>query len=464
MAGTTIGTAVQSATAAASKVASQTAAAVNQAASQLPTTLGGLTANLSGNTWTSSAKDALAVKDVYTGVDGKSVLTSVQNLFSDIGLNLSDVLRGGKWVAAQIPLITSLVKQGEAVLSQKGLVARVMSASGLATGALSRLTAGATDGILGEIKDFGQVYASFNGVLQRVASTDLTNMNAVGGLINSWTGQNGLFASDDQDGKVGFITGLIHDCTSYGIPNSFGSLVSQLENTNLVSQVTNRVLPSVIGASDISSLKSMAFTLGDKAITALNPNAVSHFSSAFSMPPLSTATDNSAKFDELIDAYSTVDSTWNTNVRNTANGSVSTLNLTSVMNGSDDFNVVLNQGSMSAPPPTDPAQVNPQLYQLATKLSTPDPVSTLMQQFPATLYQPNTIAAQPSTDADTIGANPSLAAASANPTSQQHILLGHSQGGTPVYSDDQYRAGMMIDITPQGKAYIDSKIAAGQPW
>lgn len=464
MAGTTIGSSVQSAAAAASKLASQTASSISAATAQLPTTLGGLTANLSGNTWTSSAKDTLAVKDVYTGVDGKSVLTSVQNLFSDIGLNLSDVLRGGKWVAAQIPLVTSLVKQGETALSQKGLIARVMSASNLATGGLSRLTAGATDGILGEIKDYGQVYASFNGVLQRVTSTDLTNMNAVGGLINSWTGNGGLFAADDQDGKVGFVTGLIHDCTSYGIPNSFGSLVAQLENTNLVSQVANRVLPSVIGASDIASLKSMAFTLGDKAVTALNPNAVAHFSSAFVMPPLSTASDNSAAFDQLMDAYSTVDSTWNTSVRNTAAGASTALNLTSVMNGSDDFTTLLNQGAMKAAAPTDPTQVNPQLYQLATKLSTPDPITTLMQQFPNTLYQPNTISAQPNTDADTVGSNPSLAAAAAAPTTQQHILLGHSQTGRPVYSDDQYRGGMVLDITPQGKAYIDSQIAAGLPW
>lgn len=458
----TIAGAAANAGAAASKAAAQAAAAAQSAVGSLPTTLGGLTANLSNNTWTASAKDALAVKDVYTGVDGKSVLTSVQNLFSDIGLNLSDVLRGGKWVASQIPVITSLVRSGQAVFDQKGLIARVMGASNLAAGALSRLTAGATDGILGEIKDYGQVYASFNGVLQRVASTDLTNINAVGGLINQWTGQNGLFASDDQDGKVGFVTGLIHDCTSYGIPNSFGALAAKLENTNLVSQVANRVLPSVIGASDIGSLKSMAFTLGDKAVTAMNPSTISQFSAAFTMPPQSTAADNSAAFDSLIESYSTVDSTWNTNVRNTVAGAAKTLNLSKIMNGSSDFNTVINQGSMAAPAPQGPGVVNPQLFQLATKLSSPDPVSTLMQQFPTTLYQPNTISSQASVDADAVASNPAVAqAAQATPP---HILLGHGQNGEPVYSDDQYRGGMLLDITTQGKKYIDAQIAAGNPW
>jgi hypothetical protein len=447
---------------AASKAAEQAASAAQSATGSLPTTLGGLTGNLSSNTWTATAKDALATKDVYTGVDGKSVLTSVQNLFSNIGLNLSDVLRGGKWVASQIPLITSLVRSGQAAFDQKGLVARVMSASNLATGALSRLTAGATDGILGQIKDYGQVYASFNGVLQRVASTDLSNMNAVGGLINSWTGQNGLFSADDQDGKVGFVTGLIHDCTSYGIPNSFGALAGKLENTNLVSQVANRVLPSVINASDVGSLKSMAFTLGDKAVPAMNPGVISQFSSAFTLPPQSTSAENSATFDSLIESYSTVDSTWNTNVRNTVAGAAQTLNLSKIMRGSQDFNTVINQGSMAAPEPQGPGVVNPQLYQLATKLSTPDPVSSLMQQFPTTLYQPNSISSQATIDADAVAANPAVAqAAQATPP---HILLGHAQLGRPVYSDDNYHESLFSDVTPEGKKYIDAQIAAGNPW
>jgi hypothetical protein len=414
----------------------------------MPTTLGGLTGNLTSNTWQSTASDSLAVKDVYTGVDGKSVLTSVQNLFNDIGLNLSDVMRGGKWVAAQIPLITSLVKQGEAVLSQKGLMARVMSASGLVTGALSKLSAGATDGILGEVKDFGQVYAKFNGVIQRVASTNLSDMNAVGGLINSWTGQNGLFAADDQDGAVGFVTGLIHDCTSYGIPNSFGSLVSKLENTSLVSQVANRVLPSVIGASDIGSLSSMAVKLGDKAINSLNPSVISSFSSAFSMPAGSTTSDNTSTFATLFGTYAQVDSTWNTGTRSTSAGSVSTVNLASIMNGSSDFNTVLNQGAMSSAAPTD-GSVNPQLYQLATKVSTPDVVSSLMQQFPTTLYTPNTISSQASTAADTVGSNSALAAVTQS-AAQNHTLLGHMADGTPVYSDDEYRAtGVFFPLSQQ---------------
>lgn len=459
----TLPSTITSAATNAAQAAGKVVNAAQQAAQQLPATLGGLTGQLTNNTWTAKATDQLAVKDVYTGVDGKSVITSVQNLFNDIGLNLSDVLRGGKWVASQIPLITSLVRSGQAVFDQKGLIARVMGASNLATGALSRLTAGATDGILGEIKDYGQVYASFNGVLQRVASTDLTNINAVGGLINSWTGQNGLFAADDQDGKVGFVTGLIHDCTSYGIPNSFGALASKLENTNLISQVANRCLPSVIGASDIGSLKSMAFTLGDKAITAMNPSTISQFSSAFTMPPQSTAADNAAAFDNLIESYSTVDSTWNTNVRNTVAGAAQTLNLSKIMNGSDDFNTVINQGAMASTAPQGPGVQNPQLFQLATKLATPDPVSTLMQQFPTTLYQPNIISSQASTDADVIGSAPAIAAATQSPASQ-HILLGHSQTGRPVYSDDQYRGGLMADITPEGRKYIDAQIAAGNSW
>lgn len=359
--------------------------------------------NLTNNTFLTRANDKLAVKDIYTGVDGKSILTSVKNALENLDLSFADVLRGGKWIASNIPLLSSVVRQGTAVFDQKGLIARVLGASNLSTGLLSKLSSGATDGLLGSIKDNQQVFASINGVIQRVGSTNLSDLNAIGGLVNHFTGDNNLFKVNDLDGQAGFVAGLIHDCTSFGIPNSFQALTSRLTNTNLVNQVASRVLPDIINASDTHSLAAIASSLGNKSTYSLNPGVISDFASKYSLPNLTSGQSGTLMFQDVMGAFRQIDSHWDTGTRTTSAGDSTHIDLTSLMSGSDTFKALLKQVSQTS---SDPTQ---RLYQLANVFQSSSVTDSLKKSFPKTVFQPNQVANSFIVDPTLLASNPALA-------------------------------------------------------
>jgi hypothetical protein len=399
----------------AADLVSQATSAVQNAVQTASTLTGpnGAMKGLASNAFIATAKDNLAVKDVYTGVDGKSILSSVENLFDGIDLSFTDVLRGGKWLANNVPTISSLTKQGLAVFSAKGLTARILGSSNLATSLFGKLSSSGQSGLLGMFSDNKQLFASVNGLVQRVASTDLTNISAVGGLLNQVTGNTSLFSLDDKDSQVGLFAGIIHDATSFGIPNSFGALTSKITDTNLLGQIANKVLPSVLNSSDVSSLLSIGQALGNKNALALNPSLISEFSFKYVLPALSTNADGSIALDKVLGAFNAVDSDWNVCTRNTTLPDGSTqestgVNVSSIIGASDDFTGIFTQGAKKSDDP------NVQVMQLATLFGPTTVTSTLQSSYPQTLFQSNTIANVSATDPTLLGSNSELAELSNN--------------------------------------------------
>lgn len=354
----------------------------------LPAALTGIVGQLTQNSFMTTAKDVVAVKDVYSGIDGKSILNSVTNLFENLDLSFSDILRGGQWIANKVPVITSLVRQGQAAWSRDGLLARAMASSNLVKSAFTSLTSGAQDGLLGELKDYGQVFARINDQVQRVASTNLTDIRSVGNLVNQLTGKNGLFSVDDQDGQVGLIVGIIRDASRVGIPNSFKDLSATLTNTSLIGQVANRVLPDIIQASDHASLGAIGEVLGDKSTYGMMPGVLKNFSTQFTLPPQASAQDTQTLFGQVLDAYGKVDSNWKDSVRQTTTGPVSGVDLTKVLSASGDFIKLVSSGALAS------NDSSTKLLQLASVLKPQDVATSLKNAFPRTLFNENTVVAQ----------------------------------------------------------------------
>lgn len=395
---------------------SSAAAAATSALQSATSTLSGPTGvakGLASSTFLATAKDQLAVKDVYTDVNGKSILTSVENLFSGVDLSFADLLRGGKWLANNVPTVASLARQGTAVFSAKGLTARILGSSNLATSIFGKLSSSGQAGLLSAFSDNKQLFANVNGLVQRVASTDLTNISAVGGLINQYSTDNAFFKLDDQDSQVGLFAGIIHEATSYGVPNSFAGLTSQITNTNLLGRIANKTLPSITDASDTLSLLSIGQTLGDKNTLAINPSIISEFSFKYTLPPLATNSDGTVAFGHLMNAYNAVDSGWNVCTRNTTlpDGSSSAatgINLSSVIGASSDFSSILSQGAKAS------SDATTQLLQMASLFSKTTVTDTLKSSFPATLFTPNAIANVVSVDPVLLGSNAGVAATAAD--------------------------------------------------
>lgn len=380
-------------------------------------------AALAPNSWVGAADNSLAVADVYSPPGGASVITDIENLFQKFDFSITDVLKGGASIAVNLPDVGSLIASAASAassLTQGSLLSRLMQASSVTKSALSQLSSTALGGIsstIGVSINSGQIYAQINNVAQQVSATDVSDVTAVGNLINTLSGQpTPVFSLDDQDSKVGLAVGLINDSASYGVQNSYSSLITTVSGTDMVSRVTSGVLPSVITYSDTASLSSIGQTMGDKATYAFNPNVLGDFSSSYSLPTttsIGSGTDYSAYFDDLTAAYSNIDSTWTTQARLTnvtqEDGSVTQVadnafNLNTVMNGSTDFQTVIQQGVQTTPTRAD------KVMALASIVPQSTVAGQLASQFPLTVFSGNSQATSATQDPLTVSSStPSLA-------------------------------------------------------
>lgn len=352
-------------------------------------------ATLAQTTWSTGATDDLATADVYDEIPGGSPITEVKNFFSGIDFSTADLIRGGKFLAKNIPLIAGLARGGAAVFSREGLTNRILGSSSLITTAfrqLSNSNVGLTDGILKQVKDTGSIFASVDGVVRRVANADVTSLNGIGRLMNDFTGKNApgasLFSLNDQDGQVGLVSGIINEATRYGIPNSFGGIVNNLTNTDIVRKVADKVLPSIVSSSDTLSLKSLAEKMGGTDTLHLNPNIIGDFANKYSIPYQSTINDQRSSFQDVMAAYDTIDTNWTKTQREGGEA----FNLNSILGGSQDFIKVAVDGARAV------GTGDQKLLTLASVLPKVDVQKDLMSRFPATVWKENQTVTAPVLD------------------------------------------------------------------
>jgi hypothetical protein len=363
-------------------------------------------AALAPNVWVGAADNKLATADPYNPPNAPSVITDVQNLFQKFDFTITDVLRGGKYIAAQAIGIARDVK----MLTSGDITARILGASLLTKSALNALGAvglgnvvdsvnsgismaeGAIGDAVGTVAS--EVYADLNGVVQQVSSAAAQGLSAVGACINE-LGVNASFSIADSGAKIGLFAGLIQSSCGYGMQGSFGSLMASVTDRNILGAVTMRVIPSIVQGSDVKSLLQIGLTLGSRQAYAYSPNILANFSSQYSTPLGTGASGNvdySGAFQDTMAAYSAVDPDWATLNRQTTitdeNGNDLTqtdaaFNLNAVANGSQDFQTMVQQGAMAS---TDP---NDKLMLLANQVQQTTVASKLASQFPKTVFDGN---------------------------------------------------------------------------
>lgn len=428
--------------------------------------LGGLTgsaasqaakSSLAVNVWIGDANNSLATADVYNPPGGAAVITDIENLFQKFDFTITDVLRGGTYIAQSLGQIAGAVHQ----LSSGDILSRVLGASNLTKSALNALGAvglgniantinsginmaeGEVSGAVGAIAD--QVYASVGGVVQQISAAAASGLGAVGAAINSLE-PTAAFSITDNGAKISLFSGLIQTSASLGMSNSFGSLMATVTDRGMIGQVAMQSLPAIIQHSDVGSLASIGQMLGAGSAYAYNPNLLGSFSSNYTLPPATDSTgqvDYDGAFTDLTSAYSSVDPNWTTQDRQTTitaeNGTTTTgtdsaYNLNALMNSSDDFQSVISQGAQTATNRADKVMALSSVVQQST-------VGTqLQQQFPMTVFSGNS---QSTNDTQDPLALAQGAPAPVVPTSYPNI--------TPnTGSADQPSAGKIYDIEDPG--------------
>lgn len=378
--------------------------------------------SLASNTFVATAKDAVAVKDAYQ-IGGSSVITSVKDLSERAKTAISDAARGGKWVQSQIPALTSLYRQGQAIASTKSVTARLVAASKLTNQLLAKVPAGTMGKIMDYMPDVSGVTATIGGVSRQISAEVLSEARALGALINGVT-DDAMFAIKDAGSMVGFISAVMQECVALGLPDVVSVMMGILdEDTHAQTQVTAKTLPQIIASSDLSGLRHMAETSGDKVLLEYQPTLLADFSSVFRLPnQISDATPTAtvlngvvsvstggvnaeAVFGDLRTTYRAVDSEWDTVVRVTDNGPRRTLNLTSLIGGTSDLQKTIKQGVALS---TDPQE---RLYLCAAGLTQTTVSDSIKRAFPSLVTSDGTTSANATTDPSLLtSANLSMAA------------------------------------------------------
>ena len=466
--------------------------ATNNAAASASAALTGLGGSVSAaqaalapNAWVGAADNKLAVADVYNPPGGSAVVTDINNLFQKFDFSISDVLRGGKFVAQEAGAVMAglraglrtagQIQRGIQMLSQGDVMARILGASLLTKGALNALgmaglgniadsinsgigmAEGAVGQAVGQVSN--QIYAEIGGVMQQVSSAYAGGLGALGECINS-LGVSANFSINDIGAKVSVYAGLIQTATGYGIPNSYGSLLATITDRGMLAQITARVLPNVISGGDVHSLASIGATLGARGAYAYNPNVIADFSQAYYVPAPSspgTQVDYSQCFTDLTDAYTSVDPDWSTYSRQTTvtneDGSTSTVadnafNLNTVMNGSDDFQKVIQQGAMNVSD-EDRAQ---KVMALAGVVQQSTVASKLAEQFPMTVFEGSSQTASTQNPLATQAGAPQINV----PSGYSNVPPNTGQAQQPVdRSTINPQTGKPYDLSDPGVRYVN---------
>jgi hypothetical protein len=335
---------------------------------------------LANPTFVTGPQDKLAAVDVYK--QKGSIINSIQDQLTNLGISIPDVLKGGRALASLLPIVTG-IKNGALTLSNPtALVTRLLASSTAITSAFKLLGPDVQSTILGGLKDYGPVAVQLAGFATKVQTTNFSNLYQVGNLISSFTNGASTLGIIDKDSIANIAGGIVKQASGYGIPNAYAAVTAGLNDIEILTKAANIALPSVIGSSDIASLKSMASALQPNGLSLQNPHAIDQFAAAFQRATTNGTNpapmNDSKTFSAVMDAYNSVNSTWNQCTR----GGGTYTDLSRITGGSSDFQSVVLNGVMSLP--EDDPQKD---YALAAVHGPTTVLSDLSDSFPQTVVK-----------------------------------------------------------------------------
>lgn len=342
---------------------------------------------LAKNLWQSTADDKLANDDVYKS-KGDGVVNSVKSLTDIVDVDLVSALRGGRSMAAALPAVTKLVGKGKVAFDQKTLLERVVASSSAVASTMKSLSSNKVlqGDILKQVKDTNSLIAKVGNLSTRIKSTDFSKMASVGQLLNAYTQNNELFKYDDIDGQVGLVAGIVNECTKQKVPGSLKELTKTITRTDVLKRVFDRCLDNVCQSGDATSLAYVGERMGNKSTYQLNPTILDDFGKQYTKPEQCTMEDQDRIYNEVMNAYSSVDTDWYKGVRNTDAGIEPVISLQSLTVASDDFKDVVASGAKLKPVGTDE-----NLLLLGTQLKATSVDKELKKSFPYTVVNSNTV-------------------------------------------------------------------------
>lgn len=287
--------------------------------------------------------DNLAVANAYQQAGG--IVNAVQDLVSNLGISIPDVLKGGKALASLLPIVTG-IRNGSLLTSPTSLITRLLASSTQITSAFKFLGPDMQADLLAGLKSIGPVAVTLGNLTQQIKVTNFDNLNSVGSLISAFTNGAAGLNIIDKDSIASVIGGIVKQAGSYGMMGTYGAVITGINDAEILAKAAGLSLPSVIKSGDAISLAQMAQSVSSGALTLMNPSALNQFASAFDRltnaggDAVNAAMYDTKTFSQIVQTFGDVNSAWNTCTR----GNSQFTNITALMGASDDFSSMISNG------------------------------------------------------------------------------------------------------------------------
>lgn len=345
-------------------------------------------------------RDALVTVDVFSGTAG-GIVNSIQSLAAKYDVDLIGMLRAGAAAAQLIPVIEGIAN-GKLLMNPQAAIARLLTASNTLVAAVggplnalnstfNALSSDVQAGIAAAGQVIGDVEVTIGNVVSTVANGAISDIQALGGMINQMAGGSGFLMVDTQ-ALGGFAAGIINQCAKYGISGAFAQITKNITDPRVLNAIIGSTLPNLISASDIGGLQALANVANIVGIAAVNPRMLPSFTRAYirlgsGSTQQASPYQDASTWGDISGCYATADPSWNVASRAGDSSDDPTLDLSALQNGTDDFNSVLSAGVFNTAA-TTPSDTTTPFYGLAPLYPDQSVDSLLKQNYPNTYIDP----------------------------------------------------------------------------
>jgi hypothetical protein len=348
---------------------------------------------LASPSFVTGPNDNLATVDVFSGT-AAGIVNSIASLAASYDVDLIGMLRAGAAAAQLLPLIEG-VANAQVLLNPTAAIARLLTASNTLVNAVSgttintsfnTLSTGVQTAIGASGQVLGEVAVTVGDAVSTISNGGISDIQSLGALINSFSNSSAFMMVDTQ-ALAGMAAGVINQCASYGISGVFQQMVSNITNPQVLNSIIQQTLPNLVQVSDITSLQAIANSANGVGISAINPSLLSSFTTNYSRSASgntqqATPNQDTATWAQINTCYNAASPGWASASRAGDTNGATTLNLTALQGGSDDFNSALAAGVFGS---SDPST---QLYGLAAVYSPVDVNTQLKSFYPSTYIDP----------------------------------------------------------------------------
>lgn len=353
--------------------------------------------------------DAMVTVDVYSGTSS-GIVNSISSLAKQYDVDLIGMLRAGAAAAKLVPIVEGIVN-GKLLMNPQAALARLLTASNTLVAAVggtnlsaafSTLSEGIQMGFAEAGQIVGSVEATVGGVVSNIVNGGISDIQGLGSMINSFAGAN-VFMMTDNQALIGMAAGVINQASRYGVSGAFNAMISQITSPYIINGIVQQTMPGLLSASDINSLSQIARAVGTGGIKNINPSFCLNFTqsyvrSASGNAQQATPSADYDNYQSILDCYDQANPGWNIADRI---GDSSTIDLTSLQSGTDDFNSALAAGvyeSAQTDPSVAPTDTTTPFYGLAPAYDAVDPDQQLKDMYPNTYIDPAQRSTQQSVD------------------------------------------------------------------